>query len=218
MIIKNITIRKNISPYSAAITGCGFMYVEMGELLPMLSSIDRDQILRQEVKNGKVLKMKSEVTRDKAVLEFKRRYDAVHPAFWEWYQTLNDKSKRIAMFYVILKTYRICFDIQFNVVIPRWNSIERSVTRNDILMEFNEIAAKDEFVDSWSEQTKNKIASSCLSVLRKAGLLDEKTTVLQSIDSSEIDFSYYITVGETWFLEACLMKPYEIEQIKKLML
>ncbi len=210
--------KKKISPYSAAITGCGFMYVEMGDLLPMLSSPDRDQILRQEVKDGNVLKMKSEVTRDKAVLEFKRRYDAVPPAFWEWYQTLNDKSKRIAMFYVILKTYRICFDMQFNVVIPRWNSIERSVTKNDILMEFNEIAAKDEFVDSWSEQTKDRISSACLSVLRKAGLLDEKTNILQSVDRSEIDFSYYISFGEIWLLEACLLKPYEIEQIKKMML
>ena len=86
--------KKKISPYSAAITGCGFMYVEMGDLLPMLSSPDRDQILRQEVKDGNVLKMKSEVTRDKAVLEFKRRYDAVPPAFWEWYQTLSKEEIR----------------------------------------------------------------------------------------------------------------------------
>lgn len=210
--------KKKISPYSAAITGCGFMYVEMGELLPLLSAPDRDKILRQEVKDGNVLKMKNEVTRDRAMAEFKRRYDAVPTVFWDWYKTLNDKSKRVAMFYVILKTYRICFDMQFNVVIPRWNSIERSVTKNDILMEFNEIAAKDEFVDSWSEQTKDRISSACLSVLRKAGLLDEKTNILQSVDRSEIDFSYYISSGETWLLEACLLKPYEIEQIKKMML
>lgn len=206
---------KNNSPYSAAITGCGFMYEEMGDLLPILSAPNREQALRQEIKEGNVLKMKNELTRSRGVVEFKRRYDAVPPSFWTWYQGLNDKSKRVAMFYVILKTYRICFDTQFNVVVPRWNSIERTVTKNDILMELNEIATRDEFVDSWSEQTKDRVASACLSVLRRVGLLDDKANELHALDYYDVDFSYFFSNGETWLLEACLLKPYEIEQIKK---
>ncbi len=40
------------------------------------------------------------------------------------------------------------------------------------MMEFNEIASKDEFVDSWSDNTKDKVASAYLTILRKVGMLD----------------------------------------------
>ena len=39
------------------------------------------------------------------------------------------------------------------------------------MMEFNEISAKDEFVDSWSDSTKGKVASAYLTILRKVGML-----------------------------------------------
>ena len=49
----------------------------------------------------------------------------------------------------------------------RWNSIAKSVSIDDIMMEFNEISARDEFVDTWTETTKKKVASVYLSIIRK---------------------------------------------------
>ena len=81
-------------------------------------------------------------------------------------------------------------------------------------MEMNEIAAKDEFVDSWSESTKSKVASAYLSMLRKCGMMNREGNLVQ-LKPSNADF--YIRIGELWFLEACFLAPYQIENIKKQM-
>ena len=94
----------------------------------------------------------------------------------------------------------------------KWNGIAKSLTREDLMMEFSEIAAKDEFVNTWSENTMRKVASTYLSILRKVGMLDNDN-VLHSIEAPNMD--YYIKIGEPWFLEACLLQPYQIDNIKQ---
>ncbi len=210
MANRNIT-----SPYTASITGCGFMYEEMRALLPLLMSPDRDDLLKEELRRGDHLMMSSERARSRAIPEFVKRYNAVPKSFWKWYLTLNDKSQRVAMFYVILKTYKIVFDLHVNVVMKHWRGVDRRTTKNDLLMEFNEISSQDAFVESWSETTKGKVASTICSILRKVGLMEEKTFDLTSIDFSDVDSSYYLQNNELWFLEACFLQPYEIQKIKE---
>lgn len=203
------------SPYSASITGCGFMYEEMRALLPMLMSPDRDSLLKEELLTGEHLMMSSERTRSRAIPEFVKRYNAVPKSFWNWFLTLNDKSQRVAMFYVILKTYKIVFDLHINVVLEHWRGVDQRVSRNDLMMEFNEISANDAFVESWSENTKDRVASAVCSVLRKVGLMEEKNFDLKPIDFLDIDCSYYLQNKELWFLEACFLEPYEVQKIKE---
>lgn len=83
------------------------------------------------------------------------------------------------------------------------------------MMELNEISAKNEFVDSWSDNTKDRVASAYLTILRKVGMLDRESHLNALICSN---FNYYLAKGASWFLEACLLQPYEIENIKKTLL
>ena len=199
------------SPYSAAITGGGFLFEETNALLPLLLSDDRETLLKDEKVNNRLLKINAETSRYRAIMEIARRYDAMPASFWDDYQAMSEDDQRIALFFVILKTYKICFDFHINVTMRKWNSISKSLVYDDIDMEFNEVSARDEFVDSWSDKTKRKVASAYLTVLRKVGILD-KEDQLHSISAS--NFDYYITIGEQWFLEACLLQPYQIEKIK----
>ena len=191
------------------------MYEEMRALLPMLMSSDRDSLLKEELRTGEHLMMSSERARSRAIPEFVKRYNAVPKSFWNWFLTLNDKSQRVAMFYVILKTYKIVFDLHINVVLGHWRGVDQRVTKNDLMMEFNEISARDAFVESWSENTKDRVASAVSSILRKVGLMEEKNFDLKSVDFSEIDCSYYIRNNELWFLEACFLEPYEVQKMKE---
>lgn len=204
---------KNNSPYSAAITGCGFMINEMTAVLPLLMSVDADALLKDEIINNRLLKINTETTRKRAIAEFQRRYKAVPPAFWKHYLDMSPQAQNIAMFFVVLKAYRICFDFQVNVVIKKWNSVSQSVTFNDVYMQMMEIAADDPFVDSWSDATKRKVVGSYLTILRKVGILDD-SDALHPVSLPDADFAFYLTIGEPWFLEACLLQPYEIERIK----
>ena len=205
-------MNKNNSPYTAAITGGGFLFSETNALLPLLQSSDRDALLKDEKLNNRLLKINAETSRDRAIAEIVRRYDAMPSSFWADYQNMNEKDQEVALFFVILKTYKICFDFHINVTMRKWNSISKSLVYDDIDMEFNEVSARDEFVDSWSDKTKRKVASAYLTVLRKVGILD-KDDQLHSLSAS--NFDYYITIGEQWFLEACLLQPYQIDNIKK---
>lgn len=201
---------KTNSPYTAAITGGGFLFEETNVLLPLLQSPDREALLKDEKVNNRLLKINAETSRYRAMIEIARRYDAMPASFWNDYQNMSESDQTVALFFVILKTYKICFDFHVNVTMRKWNSISKSVVYEDIDMEFNELSAKDEFVDSWSDKTKRKVASAYLTILRKVGILDKEDN-LHPLNASNYD--YYITHGERWFLEACLLQPYEIQLI-----
>ena len=200
--------------YTAAMTGCSFMHNEMKAMLPLLLSPDADALLKKEISENNILLIKSETSRKKAVLEFKRRFNAVPREFWEWFATVSESTQLWAMFFVNLKTYRIYFDFQVNVVLNKWNGISRTITYNDILSEFYQISASNAFVDSWSKETKDRITSSFITLLRKVGLLDAKTSELRSPEVNEEEFAYFLKINEAWFLDACLLEPYVINRIK----
>ena len=202
----------NNSPYSAAITGGGFLFTETNALLPLLPSTDREALLKDEKLNNRLLKINAETSRYRAIVEIARRYDTMPSSFWLDYQSMNEENQLVALFFVILKTYKICFDFHVNVTMRKWNSISKTLVYDDIDMEFNEVSARDQFVDSWSDKTKRKVASAYLTVLRKVGILDKEDN-LHPLSAS--NFEYYITIGEQWILEACLLQPYQIDNIKK---
>lgn len=203
------------SPYTAAMTGGGFLFEETEILLPLLESEDRESLLKDEAVNNRLLHINSETSRKRNISEITRRYKTMSSTFWNDYKQMEEEDRRIALFFVILKTYKILFDFHVNVTMRRWNSSSKTVSHEDIMMEFNEISARDEFVDSWSENTKKRVASAYLTMLRKVGIL----TIEESLKPlSSNHFDYYLTHGEPWFLQACLLQPYQIENIKKSLL
>lgn len=200
------------SPYSAAVTGGGFLFEETEALLPLLMSPDRSRLLKDEIVNNAILHVNSQKSRERFVAEIERRFLAVPPTFWNDYQKMEAGDRKIALFYAILRTYKILFDFHINVCIKHWNSVGRRMEQQDLMLEFNEISARDEFVDSWAESTKKKVAGAYLSMLRKCGMMD-RNGILSPLRPTNA--SFYIKIGEVWFLEACFMAPYQIENIKK---
>lgn len=192
------------------------MFNEMKAILPLFLSDDAESLIKQEITENNLLLIKSETSRKRAVSEFRRRFNAVPRSFWEWFNTVSETTQMFAMFYVNLKTYRILFDFQINVVLSNWNGISQSVTYNDVLSELYQISASDEFVDSWSEETKNKVVSWFVTLLVKVGLLNKKTSQLSSPLINEEEFAYFLKINEAWFLEACLLDPFVINRIKSL--
>lgn len=206
-------MRKNNSPYSAAFTGCGMMYNEFMRILPLLMSENQEELLKDEVENNRLIQVNSKTSRDRFIVEFKRRYNQLSQVFWEKLNNLSIEGQKLALFYAILKTYKLIFDFQYNVALRQWNSVDSSVSKNDIMQEFCEISNRDEFVSSWTDKTKEKCASQYLTILRQAGLAD-KDGALRQPEAEAEDYRYYIENGEEWFLEACLLYPYQIDNIK----
>ena len=203
---------KTNSPYTASVTGGGFLFSETAILLPLLQSEDRVQLLKNEAINNNLLLINSESARKRVIAEVSKRYDAMPAKFWNDYMEMSESDQVIANLFVILKTYKIIFDFHFNVTIKRWNSISKTIEKDDVMMEIDEISARDSFVDSWSDETKGKLASTYLTILRKTSMIDEAGQLKPLYCSNP---EYYVSMGEQWFLESCLLQPYEIEEIKK---
>ena len=205
---------KQNSPYTATITGCGLLYYEFLRILPLLMSEDSAKLLKEEIDNNLLFQVNSQKARLRFLAEFKRRYNALPISFWNDFFKMNELSQRAGLLYVILKTYRLIFDFHFNVTVKRWNSVDQRLCKTDIMMELSDLSSRDPFVDSWTDNTKSRCASQYLTILRQAGLLQEKTNKLLPIHLPLADYEYYIRSGEEWFLEACLLYPYEVNDIK----
>lgn len=204
--------KKFDSPYSAALGGGGFLFEETDAILPLLQSDDSESLLKDEIQHNRLLQMNAERTRSKAVLEIKRRFNTMPSTFWVEYQQMNDADRKAALLYAIMKTYKIVFDFHVNVTMPKWNSIAKKVELADLMIELDEISARDQFVDSWTDNTKRKIAGAYLTLLRRSGMSDKQGNLSQ-LQVGNPEF-YLNGEGEPWFLEAALMPAYQIEELK----
>ena len=204
------------SPYSASFTGAAMLFNEMNVAVQELLNADSPETMKRLRIDPHRIQIKAARSRERVTAEFVRRFRAVPKSFWERYVTLTESEQRLALLYVILKTYRLLFEFQINLVLPKYNSPDRMLTKNDIQMSLSELATKDAFVDSWSDETRDRLSSQYLAILRQGGLINETTKELQEPALPEEDFLYYIQIGEIWFLQACLLPGYKIEQLKQL--
>ena len=208
------TRKEQSSPYSAAFTGCGFMLDETVALLPALQSPDADGLLRAEVETNHLLQLGKSKTRLRMITEFKRRYAAMPPSFWKWFLTLDRAGQTIALYYCLMRTYLLVKDVHLNVFLPCLKSANPTVVKADVERHICQIAAMDDFVASWSDETKGKIAGSCLSFLRNVGMLNGDDE-LKPVFVPDGLAAHFMSRGESWYLESLGMPLYEINRIKK---
>ncbi len=207
---------KSNSPYSASFTGAAMMYNEMNIIVKMLLDNDTGETIKKLKTDSQYLMIKSLAARERVTSELVKRYRTMPVSFWQEYLTLGEKQQRLALFFVILKTYNLLFEFQVNLAIPKYNSIDRILTKNDAYAALCEIATRDVFVDSWTDETRDRAASQYVTIVKQAGLSDEKTGELKTPDVEDKDLLPYIKTGDVWFLQACFLPAYRIEQIKQL--
>lgn len=193
------------------------MFYETNRMLPLFLSEDSSERVKREIQDNQVLMVNSLSSRKKYVSELQKRFSSVPRSFWLEYQSWEEPAQRIGLLYVLLKTYRLVLDFHLNVSLKKWRSIDHHVTYEDILMELSQLASNDPTVDSWSDSTKKKLASYYITFLIQAGILDKESFEIRPASGlSSSDYAYYIAIGEEWFLEACFLHPYEIENIKNI--
>lgn len=204
------------SPYSASFTGATMMYSEMNIIVNMLLEDNSPGTVKKLKTDAQYLQINSTTARERVTIELVKRFNAVPVSFWERYVTLGEAQQKLALLFVILKTYKLLFEFQVNFAIVKYNSIDRTVSRNDVLAAMSEVASRDEFVDSWTQKTRERASTHYVTMLRQGGLVDELSGELKCPNVSDEDFVYYVKTGDIWFLQACFLPGYRIEQIKQL--
>ena len=206
------------SPYTASFTAAALAHSEINTVLPYLLEDSSSETVKLIENSVEILPIPSASARERVTLEMVKRFKTMKPAFWVDYQQMPEVQQKLALFYVILKTYRLLYEFQLNVAVKRFNSANSSLNMDDLWMEFYDISSRDPFVDGWTEKTKKKAVGVYLTMLRQVGLLDPETSRLQRIDIAQEAYIPFVQLGELWFLQACFIPAYEIETIKGLAL
>ena len=191
------------------------MLDEIVALLPVLQSPDADQLLRGEIESNDLLQLGKSKTRERMMTEFKRRYAAMPPSFWKWFLTLDRAGQTVALYYCLMRTYLLVKDVHLNLVLPRFKSANPVITKADVERHICKIAAVDPFVESWSDATKGKVASACLSFLRAVGMINSASGELRAVPVADKLTAHFISRGESWYLEALGMPLYEVKRIRE---
>lgn len=74
-------MNKKDSPYTAAITGGGFLFEETNILLPLLRATNSEELLHDEKVNNRLLHINAESSRKKAILETNEDMSLCHHLF-----------------------------------------------------------------------------------------------------------------------------------------
>ena len=190
------------------------MLDETVALTPILFAPDADSRLQSLIDGAGSSLLGKSKTRSRMITEFRRRYNAMPPSFWKWFLTLDRTGQTIALYYCLMRTYLLVKDVHLNVFLPRLKSANPTVVKADVERHICQIAAMDDFVASWSDETKGKIAGSCLSFLRCVGMLNGDDE-LKPVFVPDGLAAHFISRGESWYLESLGMPLYEINRIKK---
>lgn len=194
-------MNKTEKKYDTNFTAGGLLHNEFEGLESIIFSPDRIALINLEIEENNVLAIDTKSARQRIVSEINRRIDNAPNNFWEFYYNLDIREKRIALFYVCLKTYPLIFDIHFEVTVKKQKS-NSALTSYDIQMRLDEIASTNENVANWSESTIKKIITQYKKVLTDSELLNEENLIKNNIHNP-IFWQYFKSVKDSWFLTAC---------------
>ena len=204
------------SPYNASFTAASMAFYEMNAVLPYLMKDCSKETVKKIEEDASILQIQSLSARKRILSELVKRFKVMPVSFWESYLQLEETAQRLDLFFVILKTYKLLFEFQINYLLEKFNSAAPVFSTEEVLIALNVIGANDELVDSWTDETKKKIISVYQVMLKQIGFLNAENGEISRLDIDKELFVRYIRLGEDWFLQACLLPLYEIENIKKL--
>ena len=189
------------SKYDANFTAGGLLFNEFMALEVLLLSENFEQGIAIEEEQNNVIGIATNSARKRIISEIKRRYNVAPNDFWIHFFGWNENEKKLALFYLCLKTYPLIFDIHFEVTLKKFK-VGNPLNTYDIQMQIDEIASSDEDVVNWSDSTLKKINVQYRKALKDVGLWNGER-LLEATNASSQFWSYFEDYQEEWFLSAC---------------
>jgi hypothetical protein len=76
----------------------------------------------------------------------------------------------------------------------------------------DELASYNDSINEWSSETRQKLITVFLRMLREAKLLNQNTLMKPSVANADF-WHYFIQQGDEWFLDACFLPKHEKEAL-----
>jgi len=204
------TSKKSLA-YSAHLTAGGLLYHETIRCLPLLLQEDYSEKLKKEAEKNKYILTKSQASRKRMTQELRLRAEHAPGWFWQEFQSRTEPEQRMLLFYLCLRTYKLLFDMHFDVVVERWNRLFHTVEKHDVLFRIDQMAVDDEVIASWTESTISKVATVYIRMLRESGMLKNKK--LHPLDSDFTCWAMIAKENDLWMMDAALLSAQEKSRI-----
>lgn len=197
--------------YTALTTGALYLS-EFDAIMPILQSNESHKELTRELKENRFLGIKTESSRKRIISDLRRRIKFAPVDFWDFYFAGSPLQKQLSLFFLLLIAYPVAMDLQLEVVVSKWKKLEKKINFFDLEMRLNELASSVSEVGGWSERTKKNVTTNFLKSLKEANLLVNGELTKPGFQPDEF-WNYFITIGESWFLEACLLSKQERDKL-----
>ena len=193
----------NKMKYDANFTAGGLLFEEFLALKEILLGNDLERQLKIEESQNQYMGISTLGARKRILPQVKKRVHHAPKGFWEQFYQWEEKEQKLGLFYICLETYKLIFDIHWEVAIVKYKT-GNELDSYDLSMFLDEIASKDEDVSSWSFSTFEKLNTRYRRALQEAGLLTKKR-LHQPQGISNSFWDYFKINNKIWFLEACFI-------------
>ena len=155
-----ISVLRNASPYSAAITREQFLFYETRTTAKLLM----ERLKKEDVADRVVRENLFQYPTEKA-LEDESLVSAIA-------NEPSDIAKQICL-YAMMREYRLVWDFMLTVVGEKYRKLDSSFGRADLNIFFMRLAEQDDWVATWSDSTVTKIRQILTKILVENEYLDD---------------------------------------------
>lgn len=189
--------------YDANFTAGGLLHHEFLSLETVILATGFEEAIKLEEYQNQFVGINTVAARKRVLSEVRRRIAHVPKEFWEQFYLWNEREQVLGLFYVCLKTYKLVFDLHWEVTLKKYRT-GGTLDAYSISMFLDELVSKDEYVASWSNTTIDKINGQYRKALKDAGLF-EKGTLRKPMGITESFWTFFKTIDKSWWMEACFV-------------
>jgi len=197
----DMSISKGKSKYDANFTAGGLLLNEFINLQGVIQDDAILEILKSEEGENRYVGIDTVAARKRILSEIKRRIEFTNSDFWDLFDSVSERYKKMMLFYLVLKTYPLIWELHFEVAYQKF-LIGAELDAYSISLFFDSVASKDDYVGGWSDSTLDKLNTQYRKVLSDCGMLDKGA--LHPVYGVTTEFwDYFQDLGENWFKQAC---------------
>jgi hypothetical protein len=196
-----MSTKKGDSKYDANFTAGGLLLNEFMNLQDVIQDENILDILKSEEEENQYVGIDTVAARKRILSEIKRRIEFTDSEFWDLFGSVSEGYKKIMLFYLVLKTYPLIWELHFEVVYQKF-LLGAALDAYSISLFLDSVASSDDYVGGWSDSTLDKLNTQYRKVLTDCGMLDKG--VLRPVYGVTTEFwEYFQGLGEKWFKQAC---------------
>lgn len=188
----------------------GFISLQEEDILTAIENVvDRGGKLNFDYQ---LLRGGAESTKKRNASETLKRLRNAPKNIWSEIDNLPPTDLKIALYYLVLKTHSFFFDFHMEVILQKWQVMDKTFSKDDVLAFIEKKVDKHPELENWSEESKRRSSRTVKLMLEQIDMLDENQN-LQPVQASISLWELFIREGETWFLEAMLLNKQERDHL-----